>query len=300
MSISRVRWQSRVVSVSSLAAAIAVSACNVNAALEEVLEARHLSSDLQVQFTKAADDSNLAVMADTDEASTTFASDARRRTAAAQKDADALRPLLETLRFSEELKLLDQFRTRFSEYQKIDAGILELAVENTNLKAQRLSFGTSQDAVDALSKSLQDLESTDDSKDSWRVRALTARVVAHAREIQALQAPHIAQPDDGAMSKIEQRMSAAEMAARGDLKTLAEAVPPHLRPKVVAATTELDRLMEVNRQVIGLSRRNTNVRSLALALNQKRAAVAGCEEPLHALQQALAKRAYVGTRYSVR
>ena len=38
-------------------------------------------------------------------------------------------------------------------------GILELAVENTNLKAQRLSFGTSQDAVDALSTSLQELES---------------------------------------------------------------------------------------------------------------------------------------------
>lgn len=300
MSLSRVAWPSRVVSGVSLIATFVVCGCNVNAALEEVLEARHLSSDLQVQFTKAADGSNLAVMADTDEASAAFANDARQRTATAQKDADALRPLLETLRFTEELTLLDQFRSRFSEYQKIDAQILELAVENTNLKAQRLSFGTSQDAVDALSKYLQELESTDDSKDAWRARALAARVVAHAREIQALQAPHIAEPDDGAMSKIEQRMSAAELAARGDLKTLAASIPANLRPKVVAATTELDRLMEANRQVIGLSRRNTNVRSLALALNQKRAAVSGCEEALHALQQALAKRGYVGTRYSVR
>jgi hypothetical protein len=300
MSILHLHWRSLVVTVIALVATIVASACNVNTALEEVLEARHLSSDLQVQFTKAADDSNLAVMADTDEASAAFANDAKQRTAAAQKDADAMRPLLETLRFTEELTLLDQFRSRFSEYQKIDARILELAVENTNLKAQRLSFGTSQDAVDALSKSLQELESTDDSKDSWRGRALAARVVAHAREIQALQAPHIAEPDDGAMSKIEQRMSAAELAARADLKTLAASVPPNLRPKVVATTTELDRLMKANRQVIGLSRRNTNVRSLALALNQKRAAVAECEEPLHALQQALAKRAYVGTRYSVR
>jgi len=47
--------------------------CDVNSALERVSEAQHLSADLLVQFTKAADAANRAVMADTDEASVEFA-----------------------------------------------------------------------------------------------------------------------------------------------------------------------------------------------------------------------------------
>ena len=38
--------------------------CDVNSALEQVSEGRRLSADLLVQFTKAADTSNRAVMAD--------------------------------------------------------------------------------------------------------------------------------------------------------------------------------------------------------------------------------------------
>ena len=280
----------------ALFAPIALSACNLNAALEEVHEARQLSSDLQLQFTKASDASNLAAMANSDEASKTFANDARQRTAAITKDIDALAAVLDKLRFEEELKLLEQFRGRFAEYQKVDTDILALAVENTNFKAQQLSFTTAQQAVDALSASLDELALQDDSKEAWRVRALAGQVVARARELQALQAPHIAESSDQAMTQIEQRMAAAEAAARDALKTLTATVPAGLRPKVAAATTQLDQLVATNQQVIDLSRRNTNVRSMALALNQKRAAVTGCEEPLHALQQALAKRGYVGTR----
>jgi hypothetical protein len=270
----------------------AVSACNVNTALEDVLDARRVAADLQVQFTKAADASNLAVMADTDEASRAFANDARQRTAAAQKDVEALRTLLDTLKFSDELPQLGEFRTHFATYQKLDDEILTLAVENTNLKAQQLSFTTAQQAVDGMSQALAGLGSGGDSRESWRERALAAQVVARAREIQALQAPHIAEREDQAMTLIETRMAAAEAAARADLKALSSSVQASERPTVAAATAELDRLVTVNRQLLDLSRRNTNVRSLALALNEKRAAVAACEGSLQALRQALAKRGY--------
>src|SRR5437762_462697 len=48
-------------------------------ALERLLESRRLASDLLVQFTKAADASNRAVMADTDDASKAFAHERARR-----------------------------------------------------------------------------------------------------------------------------------------------------------------------------------------------------------------------------
>ena len=54
--------------------------------------------------------------------------------------------------------------------------------------------------------------------------------------------------------------------------------------------------MTLNTQITALSRRNTNVRSLALSLDQKRAIVAKCEESLRGLRGALAKRKHTGRR----
>jgi hypothetical protein len=60
----------------SLAAA---SSCgDVNTALARLSEARHAAADLQVDFTRAADAANRAVMADTDDASVKYAAEARR------------------------------------------------------------------------------------------------------------------------------------------------------------------------------------------------------------------------------
>jgi hypothetical protein len=50
--------------------------------------------------------------------------------------------------------------------------------------------------------------------------------------------------------------------------------------------------MGLNAQIIGLSRRNTNVRSLALSLDQKRNLIAPCEQGLRALRDAMAKHGY--------
>src|SRR5262245_43696476 len=85
-----------------VALAWSVAACDVNRALDRVAEARRLASDLHVQFTRAADASNRAVMADTDGTSTAFAREADLATDAAQKDADLLVPLLRSLGFSKE------------------------------------------------------------------------------------------------------------------------------------------------------------------------------------------------------
>ena len=91
-------------------------------------------------------------------------------------------------------------------------------------------------------------------------------------------------------------MATAEGTARGALKTLATIVPPASRPGVAAAVAALDRFMTVNADLVALSRRNSNVRSLALSLGQKRVLAAQCEDTLHALQDALAKRGLGGTR----
>jgi hypothetical protein len=274
----------------------ATAGCDVNSALQRLSEARHLAASLHVQFTRASDVGNRAVMADTDERSSAFAREAEQAIAAAQKDADALAPLLDDLGYSNEVALLQEFRARFTEYQTLERTILELAVENTNLKAQRLSFGSAQDAADAFRASLDALMPLDAVRDSWHVKALAASAVANVREIQVIQAPHIADPDDAQMTQMEKRMATSEAAARGALKDLAPIVRPLSRPQLSSASAALDRFMEINAQIVGLSRRNTNVRSLALSLNQKAKLTSDCEAGLRALQDALSKRGFTGTR----
>jgi hypothetical protein len=272
-----------------------LAGCDVNAALERVAEARRLAASMQLQFTKAADASNRAVMADTDEASMAFAREAEEAMDRTQKDAEALSPLLERLDFRTELASVKLFLARFAEYRALERTILDLAVENTNLKAQRLSFSAAQEAADAFRDTLAKV-APDRGEDFWQARALAATAVANVRDIQALQAPHIAEAGDAAMMAIEERMASSEKAARTALQALSPLIRPASRQQLAAATAALDRLMEVNARILGLSRRNSNVRSLALSLNEKRTVAAQCEESLRALHDELAKRGFSSAR----
>jgi len=278
---------------------ISATGCgDVNAALERLSEARQLSADLLVQFTTAADAANRAVMADTDELSVAFAREAEQAKQSIQKNIDALGPILQSLGYTDETHLLQEFVSRFAEYSALDRRILDLAVENTNLKAQRLSFGPAQEAADAFRDALEGVGASDPAKDAWRVKALIATAMATVREIQVLQAPHIAAADDAVMTRMEKRMATSEATARSALETLTPLIQPASRPRLAAATAALDRFMDLNAQIIALSRRNTNVRSLALSLDQKRKLTTPCEDSLRALRDALAKRGYNLSRYN--
>ena len=281
----------RYLCIGIVAAGLAAGCGDVNAALGQLSEARRLSADLLIKFTKAADASSRAVMADTDERSVTYAHEADEAKQAVQKDMDSLGPMLQGLRYADETRLLQEFATRFAEYTKLDRQILDLAVENTNLKAQRLSFGPGQAAADAFRDALEAVGPSAPAKDAWRVKALIATATGAVREIQVLQAPHIAEAQDASMTSLEKRMSGAEAVARNALATLQTLIEPGSQPKLTTATSALDRFMDLNAQIIALSRRNTNVRSLALSLDQKQKLIAPCEKSLRALGDALATHA---------
>ena len=267
-----------------------------SAVLTQQVEARRLASDVRVQFSKAADASNRAVMADTDEASSAAARDAGQATQAVEQDVEALKGILEALTYRDELRQLDTFKTRFAEYRKLDADILPLAVENTNIKAQRLSFGPARDAANAFRQSLAAAGRAIASKNTCCVEALVAKATAAVLEVQVLQARHIAESDEGAMSRMEMEMAASDAAARKALDTLKGLLPPAAGAQLAAAATALDRFNAINADLVALSRRNSNVRSLALSLGRKRTVTAECDDSLHALEDALAKHDFTATR----
>jgi len=274
--------------------AAGVTACgDVNAALERLSEARHLSDDLLVEFTKASDATNRAVMADTDAASVAFAQESALAKEAVHKDVASLRPLLAALRYTDETRLLDTFGQQFVAYETLDRRILDLAVENTNLKAQRLSFGAAQAAADAFEQAVDGVTPAN-ARDVWRVKAGGATAVSALREIEVLQGPHIAAADDASMARLETRMKAQETIVRTTLAGLPPLVDAPSHTRLAAATDALNHFMDVNAQIVALSRQNTNVRSLALSLDEKRKVVGPCEDSLRALRTALDKHGFRG------
>src|SRR5262249_17944869 len=131
---------------------------------------------------------------------------------------------------------------------------------------------------------------------SPRAELLAARAELGVREIQALQAPHIAAAEEAAMRRLEEQMAASDAAARRALAELERLLGPAAGEALGAARAELDRFAEVQKQIVALSRQNTNVRSLAVALGSKRRLTPACDATLPALQEALAKHEWRAPR----
>lgn len=280
--------------VAVLAAFIAASAaCNAppdaNAAYEQIADSRRLTAELLATFTRATDAANRAVMAVADEPARQAAGEARENLAAVQTEVEELGSLFGRLGYSKEAGILEEFRGRFGSYRALVETILDLSVENTNQKARRLSFGEAQETADVMAAALSRLRPRSPA-DEFRLKWLAASAIGAVREIQALEAPHIAEPTDPVMDRLEQRMAGAATTTRQALSDLAPRITPASRPSLDAAVAAFDRFLAVHDDILRLSRRNTNVRSLAMSLEQKRALLAPCEASLRALEAALAER----------
>jgi hypothetical protein len=251
-------------------------------------ESRRLVATLRLDFQQMADASNRAVMANSEEASAAAARDSQAATSAVEKDAAKLAELLQGLSYANEAGVLSEFKARFSEYKALDTRIVNLAVENTNLKAQALAFGPASEAAGVFAASLDAARSRLPSKALDRAELLITQALLAVREIQVLHAPHIAERDEATMARMEKQMLELDAKARTALTALTSLASEEARPSLTDALAALDRFKATSAQIIELSRRNTNVLALDLSLRQKPALVAACNRPLVALQAALA------------
>lgn len=210
------------------------------------------------------------------------------------RDIDPISELLNQLEYAEEQGLVRDFKAKFVAYDVLDRSLLELAVEKTNMKATRLSYGPVGDAADAFARAAMAVAPGERGAEPWRARALAFQAISDVREVQALEGPHIAEPKDEVMTRLERRMDERFADARLALKELeTSGVDPEA---IVAAEQALERVVTLHREVIALSRKNTDVRALAMTLGQKRTLASSSTEALHALQKALDRRAAGGTR----
>jgi hypothetical protein len=283
--------------VLALAVTAAATACgkDLRADLDRLTEARLIVADLSVQFAHAASAADRAVMGGPDAATAEAAGEAAQAASAVDRDRDRLKADLDGLGYAPESALLAEFGSRWESYRQVNAAVLDLARDSSNLKAQRLAFGPVQEAADACVAALDRIRPASAAND-WRVRALAAGAAARIRELQALEAPHIAASDDARMASLEGRMADASKSAEAAVSSLGGLASPASAADVSAARQALTRLLAAHAEVIGLSRRNSNVHAVAMSLGQARIEAAACEETLRALAEAIARRTVGATR----
>ncbi|MHC1728452.1 MAG: MCP four helix bundle domain-containing protein [Syntrophobacteraceae bacterium] len=245
-----------------------------------------LVNAMRTSLLVATEAEKSSVMADTDEASQSFAEQSIQASATVEEARREFSSLLDEKKTHRELESFQQFSSCWEKLQEIDREILPLAVQNTNLKALRLSFGPAAAAVRRMESALNQLmDASISSPDALKITRLSSIALTNAFNIYALQAPHIAETSDPEMDNVESAMNRYDEQANQALNSLNELVAEAGRPFLDKARASYDDFRKTHHEIIELSRQNSNIRSFAISLGQKRNVTAQCLDSLAALEK---------------
>jgi len=252
---------------------------------------------IRLGLASASEAEKSAVLAPSDQASQANADQARAATAQVEKERMELADLLAN-GTPQEKESFEQFSKHFLDFQRVDGELLALAVKNTNLKAYNLAFGPAAGAIRELDSALSKVIAKSAAwPDAMTIASLAFAAQASALRVQALLAPHIAEETDARMDEMEAQMASEDRVVSKNLGDLAAFANLKGDPDLAAATSSYKRFTELRTQILALSRENTNVRSLALSLNQKRKVMTVCQDALGALRAAILAEPIPGVDY---
>lgn len=241
---------------------------------------------MRSEILASAEAEKSSVMADTDEASKAFAEQSMQASQNMEKARIDIEALIE--KNSKEAKLFDDFSSCSDRLREIDQEVLSLAVQNTNLKALRLSFVPAAGAIRHMEEVLNQLiDSVVSYPDAAGLIRLASKALTGALNIHTLQAPHIAETTDAGMDAIEANMKQLDEQVLDALNRLDALVGESGKPAIDEAWKSYRDFQAINAEIIDLSRRNSNVRSFAVSLGQKRITMAQCLDLLNALRDAV-------------
>ncbi len=263
---------------------------------QNTLEKNKALAQMRVHLLQAVDREKNAVMALTDADSLQFAEQSRAASALVEEQRIQLAALIEAVPMDDERNLMDEFSRCWTEFGALDRVILQLAVENTNLKAASLSREKGAEAMLRFEQALGDFPTHSLAPDDRKVAALPHLALIAALKLYTLHAVHIAEETDMAMDRIEQRMQGEKQEVTQRLDALEAAAGAAGREAALRARTAFAEFTAVTDQVVALSRKNSNIKSLQLSLGRKRNIAAQCDEILAKLQERQQSRKRKATR----
>ncbi len=257
-------------------------------AYERKIKKIELIDAMRTGLLISAEAEKSSVMADTDEESEKFAEQSTRASAAMEEKRLELKRLLDEEKGGREMELFRNFSGCWEKLQGVDREVLHLAVQNTNLKALKLSLGPAREDIDRLEAAMNQLMDSGASlPDALRITRLASRAILDATKIYMLEAPHIAETSDANMDKMESAMHQLDEQMDQTFDDLNGLTDEAGRSFLDAARASYEDFREVNSRILDLSRQNSNVRSLAMSLGQKRKVTAECLDSLAALDKAV-------------
>jgi hypothetical protein len=255
---------------------------------------------MELDLASASEAEKSAVLAITDQESQTLADQSRAASAKVEQESRELEGLLNKSGTQGEKQLLAQFTDDFAEFQRIDKDLLSLAVKNTNIKAYNLAFGPAATAIQEMNAALSRLVAKNaDTSEAKTTMLLGFDAQTSVLRIQTLLPPHIAEENDKAMDDLEASMATEEAEVQKSLAGLAAVPRLSHDPDLAAAQARYAEFSGLKKQILALSRENTNVRSLSISLNQKRKVMLMCQDALGALQQAILAEPIAGITYGI-
>jgi hypothetical protein len=268
----------------------------LQSAFERSMKKLYLLQTMRRDLLASVEAEKSAVMAETDEASQAFAEQSVQASQQVEQARRALEPLLAGNR--QETQLFQEFSRCWDQLQAIDREVLSLAVQNTNLKALRLSFGPAADALRRMEKALNHLmDAVAASPDAVGIIRHAAQAVIGTLKLYTLQAPHIAESSAARMDEMETAMQSLDAQVTAALQSLQALVDEPDKPSLDAARASYQDFQSIHAEIVALSRQNSNIRSFVLSLGQKRKTTAQCQDMLAALQEAVQQSmAYKATR----
>jgi len=254
-------------------------------------------SQLRISLLTSGQMEKNAVMAITDEESKAFADQSRAASAAAEESNKLIHSLVDASSLKEEQRFALEFDNCWGELRKLDQTILELAVQNTNLKAARLSQERGAETMQRFTGALTDLINFHAGQPhASRINELSYRAATAALTLFTLHSSHIAEASDVNMDQIEKQMKLDEDMTRQSLAALDGLVAAEDREALARAQAALTDFLAVTTEVIELSRQNSNVKSFELSLGRKRKVAAQCDEILSTFQETVHNRTFKATR----
>jgi hypothetical protein len=256
-----------------------------------------LLSTMRIHLLEAVEAEKNAVMAITDEASEAFAAQARKAVDGVESSRKEIESIIHQEKLPRETEMINEFNSCWSQYRKLDETILDLAIQNTNLKAQKISSTQCAQELQHFEESLNRLinRNRNDSQCNKAVM-LSYEALTASLKVFALHKTHIEEADDQEMDKIEQSIKSYDESARKALESLSRISDPGNNEDLKEAETAYERFMNLTGEVLKLSRMNTNIKSADLSLGKIRLISSQCQEILSTLKETVQAQQFKATR----
>jgi hypothetical protein len=151
-----------------------------------------LLSTMRIHLLEAIEAEKNAVLAITDEASEDFAAQARQAADGVESNRKEIEAIIHQDKLQRETEMINKFNSCWAQYKKLDETILDLAIQNTNFKAQKISATQCAQEMERFEESLNRLmhRNTHGSQCNEAVM-LSYEALTAGLKVFALHKPHI-------------------------------------------------------------------------------------------------------------